>query len=343
MPRNGAGVFSLVSNTWFPPVNGVLATSTDWSTFIIDIQNALTQSVSSDGQTPMTGNLPMGNNKITGLATGTANTDAANIGNLNAVAGQAGGVGDRNLLVNGNFVFNQRVYVSGTATTAVNQLTLDRWRIPSVGQALTFGAAAPDRVVTAPSGSVEQIIEAGWVVGGVYTLSWTGTAAATVNGSGILNGGQTAVLPANTAIAIRFITGTVDRAQFELGTAATPYQRRPPGIELMLCQRDYAKSYALATTPGSATSVGRFFGAGNISGSLSWNVYLPVQMSAIPTVTLFDQNANINSVISFSSGGVLTTRAAVVQNQTQRTFEVAAAAVGADVAMTGQWFAATGV
>lgn len=88
MPRNGAGVYSLVNNTWYPPVNGVLATSSDWQTFINDVASALTQSVSSDGQTPMTGNLPMGNNKITGLANGTAATDAAAFGQIAQVVGQ---------------------------------------------------------------------------------------------------------------------------------------------------------------------------------------------------------------------------------------------------------------
>lgn len=88
MPRNGAGVFNLVNNTWFPPVTGVLATSTDWSTFISDIASAMTQSVSSDGQTPMTGNLPMGNNKITGLANGSAATDAATFGQMNTAIAQ---------------------------------------------------------------------------------------------------------------------------------------------------------------------------------------------------------------------------------------------------------------
>lgn len=88
MPRNGAGVFNLVNNTWFPPSNGTLATSSDWTTFISDIASAMTQSVSSDGQTQMTGNLPMGNNKITGLANGTAATDAAAFGQIVQVIGQ---------------------------------------------------------------------------------------------------------------------------------------------------------------------------------------------------------------------------------------------------------------
>src|SRR6516225_1614526 len=77
MPRNGSGTFNLVNNTWYPPVNGVLATSTDWNTFISDVGSALTQSVSSDGQTAMTGSLPMGGNKIINLATATANNAAA--------------------------------------------------------------------------------------------------------------------------------------------------------------------------------------------------------------------------------------------------------------------------
>lgn len=82
MPRNGSGTYNLPSNSWFPAVNGVTATSTDWNTTAQDIQAALTQSVSADGQTPMTGNLQMGNNKVTGLANGTAATDAATFGQM---------------------------------------------------------------------------------------------------------------------------------------------------------------------------------------------------------------------------------------------------------------------
>lgn len=82
MPRNGSGTYSAPSNSWNPPVNGVNATAADWATTQNDYAAALTQSVSSDGQTPMTGNLPMGNNKITGLANGTASTDAVNFGQM---------------------------------------------------------------------------------------------------------------------------------------------------------------------------------------------------------------------------------------------------------------------
>lgn len=239
MPRNGTGTYTAPSNSWNPPVNGVIATSADWAATQADYAAALTQSVSSDGQTPMTGALQMGNNKVSGMANGTANTDAATMGNLNAVAGQAGGVGDRNLLINGNFALNQRVYVTGAATTGANQYTLDRWRIPTSGQSASFGAAAPDRTVMCPASGFEQPIEAGMIAGGVYTLSWTGTATAKVNGVAITNGGNTSVLTSNTQVTIQFASGTVTNAQFELGTTATPYQRRPLATEQMLANRYY--------------------------------------------------------------------------------------------------------
>jgi hypothetical protein len=78
MPRNGAGTYNPPASTWNPGVNGVTATTADFNALLVDLSAAVTQSVSSDGQTPMTGNLPMGNNKITGLTAGTANTDAVN-------------------------------------------------------------------------------------------------------------------------------------------------------------------------------------------------------------------------------------------------------------------------
>lgn len=342
MPRNGAGTYVPPASTWNPGVNNVTATTADFNALLTDLSAGLTQSVSNDGQTPMAANLPMGNNKLTGLALGSANTDSASMANLYALAGQAGGTGDRNLLVNSNFSANQRTYVSGTATTVANQVTLDRWRVVTSGQNLTYGTATPDVTVTAPAGGLEQIIEAGWVAGGVYTLSWTGTATATVNGVSITNGGQTSSLTGNSAVTIRFSSGTVTRAQFELGTVATPWQRRAPGVDLLLCQREYAKNYAFGTAPGSTTTVGRFTGSGNVGGFISYTVRLPVAMRTIPTVTLWDTSANINCVITSNSAGTPTSRSASAINITEQGFEVSTSLAGTDIIMTGMWAAATG-
>jgi hypothetical protein len=142
----------------------------------------------------------------------------------------------RNKIINGNFGINQRVYVSGTATSGANQYTLDRWRVVTSGQNLTFSASGTGNIVTAPAGGIEQVIEALNIEGGTYTLSWTGTATGAVNGSAISNGGQV-TLPANTNATIKLSSGTVSLVQLEAGSVVTPFENRPIGTELALCQR----------------------------------------------------------------------------------------------------------
>jgi hypothetical protein len=151
--------------------------------------------------------------------------------------------GFRNLLINGNYIINQRNYVSGTATVAANQYTLDRWKVLVSGQNLTFTASGNGNQVTAPAGGLQQVIEDINVGGGTYTLSWTGTATAQVNGSAVVNGGQV-TLPANTQATVTFSGGTVSQAQLEPGSVATPFEQRLLGTELILCQRYYEEDFA---------------------------------------------------------------------------------------------------
>ena len=78
MSRNGSGVYSLPAGN--PVVTGTTISSSWANTTLSDIATALTGSVAADGQTAMTGNLQMGNNKITGLAIATASGDALSYG-----------------------------------------------------------------------------------------------------------------------------------------------------------------------------------------------------------------------------------------------------------------------
>lgn len=156
--------------------------------------------------------------------------------------------GMRNLLINGNPIINQRGYVSGTATTGANQYTLDRWRVVTSGQSITWADSNNVRTVTAPAGGVEQVVEGLSILSGTYTLSWTGTATATVDGSAVANGGQV-TLTGGTNATVRFSSGTFSLAQFEVGTKATPFERRSYGQELALCQRYYSILDNASTLP----------------------------------------------------------------------------------------------
>lgn len=74
MARNGSGTYSLPAGN--PVVTGTTIQSTWANNTLSDIATALTQSLSQDGQTPVTANLPMGGFKLTGLAAGTTAGDS---------------------------------------------------------------------------------------------------------------------------------------------------------------------------------------------------------------------------------------------------------------------------
>ena len=99
MSRNGSGVYSLPAGN--PVVTNTTISSTWANNTLTDIATALTNSISADGQTVVTGNLQMNSNKLTGLAVGTVNGDSVEYSQL---------VG---LLVNPTF--SGDVTMSGTA------------------------------------------------------------------------------------------------------------------------------------------------------------------------------------------------------------------------------------
>jgi hypothetical protein len=143
--------------------------------------------------------------------------------------------GFRNVIINGNPTINQRGYGSGAATSGANQYTLDRWRVVTSGQNISFTDSANVRTVTAPAGGCEQVVEGLNILSGTYTLNWTGTATATVGGSAVAKGGNV-TLTGGTDATVRFSSGTFSLVQLEPGTVATPFERRPIGTELALCQ-----------------------------------------------------------------------------------------------------------
>lgn len=80
MSRNGSGTYTLpVGN---PVTTGTTITSSWANNTLTDIANALTGSVASDGQTPITGNFQMGGNRIVNMGDGLVSTDGATLGQI---------------------------------------------------------------------------------------------------------------------------------------------------------------------------------------------------------------------------------------------------------------------
>ena len=222
---------------------------------------------------------------------GAADRTLSNLSDSSVAAVNVGAVRG-NLIINGDFRINQRGYVSGAATSAPNQYTLDRWRVVTSGQNLTFAASGSGNQVTAPAGGIEQPIEGRFIKGGTYTLSWVGTATATVGGVSVANGGQ-ATLTANTDVVVKLSGGTVKEVKLEYGSFATPFEVGPD--ELRRCQRYFEKSFAEATAPAqNAGTADAFTFMTGRSGATSSYCFIPfkVQKRAVPgSVTFFNPSA----------------------------------------------------
>ncbi|MET3459829.1 hypothetical protein [Variovorax atrisoli] len=203
----------------------------------------------------------------------------------------------RNKLINGGFALNQRGYASGAATVSSNQYTLDRWRVVTLGQALTYSASAPGNAVVAPAGGIEQVIEGNNIEGGVYTLSWVGAGTATVNGAAVANGGQTVALAAGANVTVKFI-GAVAKAQFEFGSVATPFEQRHAALELFLCQR-YFETGSLKMTSA--------YPGGSSNAQLTTTICFKATKRAAPTMTQLgtstSSNVSANSFVSPDTNG----------------------------------------
>lgn len=196
----------------------------------------------------------------------------------------------RNADASRNYVFSYSIAVANTweyKTVTVSGDTSGTWLTDTgVGIDLLFSlGAGPDALRSAGS--------------------WSSSTAQGVTG-------QTNVV--GTSGATFYITGV----QLEAGSVATPFERRPYGTELALCQRYYEKSYNQNTVPGSSTASGMIVGvtpSSTISNTSGYNIgaRYAVAKRASPTVTLYARTgeegcvstgASTSIVLAVGSGGV---------------------------------------
>lgn len=190
----------------------------------------------------------------------------------------------KNKLINGDFRINQRTYVSATATTSANQYTLDRWRVVTLGESVSFTTTNGITTITAPLGGIEQVIEP--LLIGTYALSFSGTATVTVSQSAD-NITYTPITPNSDGsysvtgynyVKIKLSNGTASFIQLEEGKTATAFEQRPAGLEFSLCQR----YYEVAPNNIYINNYGSSVHNSNLVMSLPWQV----QKRVSPTVTV---------------------------------------------------------
>lgn len=105
----------------------------------------------------------------------------------------------------------------------------------------------------------------------------------------------------------------IAQVQFEVGSVATPFEYRPVGIELGLCQRYYEKSYDQQTTPGTAaTYTGRVVSVYSTADGVLPGTRWKVSKRIAPVIVIYNTatggtssvrryNGSINTAITASS------------------------------------------
>ena len=164
------------------------------------------------------------------VAPATTPTEAVNLGQL---------YGLRNRIINGNFAVNQRGYVSGTALSA-GTYAHDRWKAGASGCTYTFTTVTNGQQIDITAGSLQQVIEGASMEGGTYTLSWSGTALGSINGSVATSSPITVSgVSSSTNLTVEFGAGTLGEVQLQPGSAVLPFEQFPYGMLIALCQRYY--------------------------------------------------------------------------------------------------------
>jgi hypothetical protein len=231
--------------------------------------------------------------------------------------------------VTGPTGFSYALRVTGAAS---NTLTVVGQKIESVNIADLAGTTVTLSVVLLASSSQTFLWRASYANSvdnfttdtQIATGTWSVTTSAaryTANitlPSQAANGVQINIYPANAGA---FTSGTFNMTgfQIEAGTAATPFERRQYGQELMLCQRYYQigalRGYSTTTYVGG-------------------HVAQPVPMRGTPTNTFNDQNGNANRVNTSNGPNIAITGGTF--NSSSGIYSFLDAIL---VASAGNWFA----
>ncbi len=177
------------------------------------------------------------------------------------------GGGLKNILINGEFRVNQRGFSGNWSSVGLQEYGYDRWRRSQTG------------------GYIEQPIEYRNLHNGYdYTLSWTG------GGSGLIVAASSAVASGTSPITgtnvswarndasdyVRVPTGS-SYVQLEIGAAASDFEFRDYGLDLLLSQR-----YFFANS-SPTFGVGEKGSAAASSLMAGEYIVFPVTMRATPT------------------------------------------------------------
>jgi hypothetical protein len=256
MSYNGSGTFN-INTAGQPVVTGTVITSTAFNLLTSDLATGLSTAITKDGQTTPTANIPMGTYKITGLGAGTAATDAAQYGQLQAgattiatVTGTDTLTGSLTPAIAAYAAGNLFSFVAANTNTGATTINLNSLGAKSITK---FGSTA---------------LAAGDIVSGqLYLIEYDGTRFQLINPSGILgvsniSFGSTGLTPSTSTSGSVTVAGTLAATNggtglTSLGTGVATWLGTPSSANLLAAVSDETGTGSLvfATSPTLVTPI----------------------------------------------------------------------------------------
>lgn len=195
----------------------------------------------------------------------------------------------------GTFWFTQRV--EDVRTCAGQQVVLSFWAKASSSTSV-FTPTIEQNFGTGGSGVVTTTSSAI-----TLTTSWQKFVVSfnvpSISGKTIGTNSYLDVRPLNGGSTVNGINIDIWGVQLEQNYQATPFEQRPFGVELQLCQRYYEKSYDIGTNPGTATDSGFVLampGGAQASSSGIHDAYINFKVikRTAASMTIYDNAGNSN-------------------------------------------------
>ena len=214
MSYNGTGTFN-INTAGQPVVTGTTITSTAFNLLTADLATGLTTALTKDGQTTPTANIPMGTFKITGLGAGTAATDAAQYGQLQAGATNIATVSGTDTLT-GSLTPALAAYATGNLFSFVAAATNTGAVTINLN---SLGAKSITKLGT-------TALSAGDIVSGqLYLIEYDGTRFQLINPTtssvSSISFGSTGLTPSSATTGAVTVAGTLAAANGGTGTSGT--------------------------------------------------------------------------------------------------------------------------
>jgi len=171
------------------------------------------------------------------------------------------------------------------------------------------------------------------------TSATTFTATITGLPSGVTNGLQLVIAP-NGGSAFTSGTITITGVQLEVGSVATPFERRQYGEELILCQRYYEKSYnnSVAVPTSVSAGTGQLFVNAIAGGATIITVNFAVSKRTSPTVVTYD-NAGTSGKNTYYTTGWINGATATINTALEKGFNATLGGTGTLLYLNADWAA----